>query len=97
MGHEIYKTTGILLFIFYRNAYMRYQSAPVSSEETQETTAQRAARQRQERRAELTYSTDDYKRWNNNKNKTLDERNKEKQKANVTEAATEQKLSLIHI
>ena len=70
MGHEIYKTTGILLFIFYRNADMRYQSAPVSSEETQETTAQRAARQRQERRAELTYSTDDYKRWNNNKNNT---------------------------
>ncbi len=70
---------------------MRYQSAPVSSEETQETTAQRAARQRQERRAELTYSTDDYKRWNNNKNKTIDERNKEKQEANVTEAATEQK------
>ncbi|MCC4224063.1 cytotoxin [Vibrio campbellii] len=75
---------------------MRYQSAPVSSEETQETTAQRAARQRQERRAELTYSTDDYKRWNNNKNKTLDERNKEKQEANVTEAATEQK-NHIHV
>lgn len=35
---------------------MRYQSAPANTEEAQETTAQRAARQQQERRDELTYS-----------------------------------------
>lgn len=42
---------------------MRYESSPVNANEKQETTAERAERQRQERRAELTYTAADYARW----------------------------------
>ncbi|MCC4859026.1 hypothetical protein [Vibrio splendidus] len=53
---------------------MRYQSSPVNPEERQETTSERAERQRQERRAELTYSESDEKRWDENRERVLRER-----------------------
>ncbi|HHX8475047.1 hypothetical protein D8S93_07065 [Vibrio sp. VGrn 2] len=42
---------------------MRYESAPVAPKERQETTRQRAARQRKERQEELRYTASDEKRW----------------------------------
>ena len=62
---------------------MRYQSAPANTEEAQETTAQRAARQQQERRDELTYSSSDYKRWNDNRDKVVADRKEEEQKNHI--------------
>ncbi|HDM8045192.1 TPA: hypothetical protein P0E04_005096 [Vibrio campbellii] len=53
---------------------MRYESAPVASEEKQENTRERAARQRTERRNELTYSAEDEKRWARNRAKALPNR-----------------------
>ncbi|MFA0115224.1 hypothetical protein AB4407_16405 [Vibrio sp. 10N.261.46.E11] len=55
---------------------MRYESAPVAPEERQETTRERAARQRLERRAELTYTTKDYARWAEDREKVLRDRQK---------------------
>ncbi|CAM3611540.1 DUF3289 family protein [Vibrio aquimaris] len=53
---------------------MRYESFPYVPEERQETTRERAARQRQERRAELTYTAKDQKRWAENRERVLAER-----------------------
>ncbi|MCG7489975.1 hypothetical protein MHN79_10780 [Vibrio sp. Of14-4] len=55
---------------------MRYQSSPYSPEERPETTKERAERQRQERRAELTYTAKDYKRWAENRERVLKDREK---------------------
>ncbi|MCG7490369.1 hypothetical protein MHN79_12800 [Vibrio sp. Of14-4] len=55
---------------------MRYESFPYAPEERQETTRERAARQRQERRAELTYTAKDEKRWAENRERVLAEREK---------------------
>ena len=53
---------------------MRYQSSPCdSSEQRQETTRERAERQRLERKAELTYNTGDEKRWAQNRERVLRE------------------------
>nr|WP_217653791.1 hypothetical protein [Moritella viscosa]SHO17370.1 Putative uncharacterized protein [Moritella viscosa] len=58
---------------------MRYQSLPSSySEINQETTKERALRQRLERRAELTYTADDYQRWAKHRNRVIAEREKAK-------------------
>ena len=53
---------------------MRYQSAPVIPEERQETTRERAARQRRERREELIYTASDEKRWKENRERVLRDR-----------------------
>ncbi|GLT17764.1 hypothetical protein GCM10007938_15420 [Vibrio zhanjiangensis] len=53
---------------------MRYESFPYAPEERQETTRERAERQRQERRAELTYTAKDYQRWAENRERVLAER-----------------------
>ncbi|GLT19922.1 hypothetical protein GCM10007938_37050 [Vibrio zhanjiangensis] len=53
---------------------MRYESFPYAPEERQETTRERAERQRQERRAELTYTAKDQKRWAENRERVLAER-----------------------
>ncbi len=53
---------------------MRYQSAPVIPEERQETTRERAARQRRERQEELRYTASDEKRWKENRERVLRER-----------------------
>ncbi|GLT17280.1 hypothetical protein GCM10007938_10570 [Vibrio zhanjiangensis] len=53
---------------------MRYQSSPFIPQERQETTRERAERQRQERRAELTYTDKDQKRWAENRERVLRER-----------------------
>ena len=53
---------------------MRYQSSPFIPQERQETTRERAERQRQERRAELTYTESDEKRWAENRERVLRER-----------------------
>ena len=53
---------------------MRYQSSPFIPQEIQETTRERAERQRQERRAELTYTASDEKRWAENRERVLRER-----------------------
>ncbi|CAM3580707.1 pesticin C-terminus-like muramidase [Vibrio aquimaris] len=53
---------------------MRYQSSPFIPQERQETTRERAERQRQERRAELTYTASDEKRWAENRERVLRER-----------------------
>ena len=50
---------------------MRYQSAPVIPEERQETTRERAARQRRE---ELRYTASDEKRWKENRERVLRDR-----------------------
>ncbi|GLT19550.1 hypothetical protein GCM10007938_33320 [Vibrio zhanjiangensis] len=55
---------------------MRYESFPYAPEERQETTRERAERQRQERRAELTYTAKDQKRWAENRERVLAEREK---------------------
>ena len=53
---------------------MRYQSSPFIPQEILETTRERAERQRQERRAELTYTASDEKRWAENRERVLRER-----------------------
>ncbi|MBN3495506.1 peptidoglycan-binding protein [Vibrio neptunius] len=53
---------------------MRYQSSPFIPQERQETTKERAERQRQERRAELKYTESDEKRWAENRERVLRER-----------------------
>ncbi|MYM58191.1 hypothetical protein GTG28_03055 [Vibrio sp. OCN044] len=64
---------------------MRYESFPYSPEERQETTRERAARQRQERRAELTYTAKDEKRWAENRERVLAERAAAQQAYDLTE------------
>lgn len=53
---------------------MRYESAPVIPEERLETTRERAVRQRLDRRAELTPSASDEKRWKENRERVLRDR-----------------------
>ena len=53
---------------------MRYESAPVAPEERQETTRERAARQRRERQEELRYTVSDEKRWKENRERVLRDR-----------------------
>jgi|GEM_PF-2635065 len=53
---------------------MRYQSGSNDTQERQETINERAARQRQERKAELTYSETDEKRWAINRNRVIAKR-----------------------
>ncbi|GEK15850.1 hypothetical protein [Aliivibrio fischeri] len=55
---------------------MRYQSLPSNYTEKQETTRARAKRQREERRAELTYTVADEIRWRNKRKKVMAERAK---------------------
>ncbi|USD33958.1 MULTISPECIES: hypothetical protein [Vibrio] len=55
---------------------MRYESAPVAPGVRQETTRERAARQRLERKAELTYSESDEQRWAENRKRVISEREK---------------------
>jgi len=59
---------------------MRYESRPSSHlpTENQETTKERALRQKQKRREELTYTESDYQRWGENRNRVIAERQKEK-------------------
>ncbi|MGR6782648.1 hypothetical protein ACU5B6_26910 [Moritella viscosa] len=59
---------------------MRYESRPSSHipKENQETTKERALRQKLERRAELTYTASDYQRWAKNRNRVIAEREKAK-------------------
>ena len=64
---------------------MRYESFPYAPEERQETTRERAARQRQERRAELTYTAKDEKRWAENRERVLAERAAAQQAYDLTE------------
>ena len=58
---------------------MRRKSSPYVSEERQETTRQRAERQRQARRAELTYTPADQARWAANRERVIAEREKASQ------------------
>ncbi|MFA0558326.1 MULTISPECIES: cytotoxin [unclassified Vibrio] len=53
---------------------MRYESAPVAPEERQETTTERAVRQHRERQEELRYTASDEKRWAENRERVLAER-----------------------
>ncbi|MBU2896778.1 hypothetical protein, partial [Vibrio hepatarius] len=55
---------------------MRYKSFPYAPEERQETTRERAARHRQQRREELTYTEKDEKRWAENRERVIAEREK---------------------
>ena len=55
---------------------MRYESAPVTPEERRETTKELFARQQRERRAELTPSASDEKRWAENRERVLRDREK---------------------
>ncbi|MBN3494371.1 hypothetical protein [Vibrio neptunius] len=55
---------------------MRYESAPVVPGIRQETTKERAVRQRLERKAELTYSESDEQRWAENRKRVIAEREK---------------------
>jgi hypothetical protein len=64
---------------------MRYESFPYAPEERQETTRERAERQRQERRAELTYTAKDYNRWAENRERVLAERAAAQQAYDLTE------------
>ena len=64
---------------------MRYESFPYVPEEIQETTRERAERQRQERRAELTYTAKDYQRWAENRERVLAERAAAQQAYDLTE------------
>ncbi|CAM3904790.1 hypothetical protein [Vibrio aquimaris] len=64
---------------------MRYESFPYAPEERQETTRERAERQRQERRAELTYTAKDEKRWAENRERVLAERAAAQQAYDLTE------------
>lgn len=71
------KPLKILLSSFYLSANktsMRYESAPVIPEERLETTRERAVRQRLDRRAELTPSASDEKRWKENRERVLRDR-----------------------
>ena len=64
---------------------MRYESFPYAPEERQETTRERAERHRQERRAELTYTAKDEKRWAENRERVLAERAAAQQAYDLTE------------
>ncbi|MFM2594156.1 hypothetical protein AAFX19_14990 [Vibrio harveyi] len=64
---------------------MRYESTPVAPEETQETTRERAARQRRERQEELRYTASDEKRWAENRERVLAERKAAQQAYDLTE------------
>ncbi|POB90531.1 pesticin C-terminus-like muramidase [Vibrio vulnificus] len=57
---------------------MRYQSFPSKEPGRQETTRERAERQRRERRAELKYTHEDYRRWAEHREHVIAERNAEK-------------------
>ncbi|EHP3974737.1 hypothetical protein KO763_004605 [Vibrio parahaemolyticus] len=64
---------------------MRYESAPVAPGERQETTRERAARQRRERQEELRYTASDEKRWAENRERVLTERKAAQQAYDLTE------------
>ncbi|KJR20155.1 hypothetical protein UF29_10560 [Vibrio parahaemolyticus] len=64
---------------------MRYESAPVTPEERQETTKERAARQRRERQEELRSTASDEKRWAENRERVLAERKAVQQAYDLTE------------
>lgn len=64
---------------------MRYESAPVAPEERQETTRERAARQRRERQEELRYTASDEKRWAENRERVLAEHKAAQQAYDLTE------------
>ncbi|MCZ6396534.1 hypothetical protein [Vibrio alginolyticus] len=64
---------------------MRYESAPVAPEERQETTRERAARQRRERQEELRSTASDEKRWAENRERVLAERKAVQQAYDLTE------------
>lgn len=64
---------------------MRYESAPVVPEERQETTRERAARQRRERQKELRSTASDEKRWAENRERVLAERKAVQQAYDLTE------------
>ncbi|EHK7585776.1 hypothetical protein IBP93_000313 [Vibrio parahaemolyticus] len=53
---------------------MRYESTPVVPDTTQETTRELAARQRRERQEELRYTASDEKRWAENRERVLRDR-----------------------
>ncbi|WP_425628420.1 pesticin C-terminus-like muramidase [Vibrio neptunius] len=61
---------------------MRYQSFPSEDPERQETTRERAKRQRRERREELKYTPEDYRRWAANRERVIAERKADKIAAN---------------
>ena len=64
---------------------MRYESSPVAPEERQETTRERAARQRRERQEELRSTASDEKRWAENRERVLAERKAVQQAYDLTE------------
>ncbi|MEZ8037561.1 hypothetical protein AB4561_12370 [Vibrio sp. 10N.222.55.A3] len=64
---------------------MRYESAPVAPEERQETTTERAVRQHRERQEELRYTASDEKRWAENRERVLAEREAAQQAYDLTE------------
>ncbi|HCG9115557.1 TPA: hypothetical protein ACX3E3_003403 [Vibrio parahaemolyticus] len=64
---------------------MRYESAPVAPEERQETTRERATRQRRERQEELRSTASDEKRWAENRERVLAERKAVQQAYDLTE------------
>ncbi|WP_299142821.1 cell envelope integrity protein TolA [uncultured Vibrio sp.] len=64
---------------------MRYQSTPVILEERQETTRERAARQRCKREEELRYTANDERRWAENRERVLAERKAAQQAYDLTE------------
>ena len=64
---------------------MRYESSPVAPEERQETTRERAARQRWERQEELRSTANDEKRWAENRERVLAERKAVQQAYDLTE------------
>ncbi|EPM4283881.1 hypothetical protein ACTJ2U_004333 [Vibrio alginolyticus] len=64
---------------------MRYESAPVAPEERQETTRERATRQRRERQEELRSTAGDEKRWAENRERVLAERKAVQQAYDLTE------------
>lgn len=64
---------------------MRYESSPVAPEERQETTRERAARQRWERQEELRSTASDEKRWAENRERVLAERKAVQQAYDLTE------------
>lgn len=63
---------------------MRYESAPVAPVERQNTTRERAARQRRERQEELRYTASDEKRWAENRERVLAERKTAQQAYDLT-------------
>ncbi|GLT20213.1 hypothetical protein GCM10007938_39960 [Vibrio zhanjiangensis] len=71
---------------------MRYQSSPYAPEERQETTRERAERQRQERRAELTYTAKDYQRWAENRERVIAERAAAQQAYDLTKKEWDKEL-----